>query len=100
MSLAEYEALSPEDRNRAKSIFAKEFYDREPTESDLQSVRELHADGYTPAAISQILDLKSARGRAAVRRFTKTLDKPKPLTTEELFDQKMRGRIKVVGGQV
>ncbi len=100
MSLAEYEALSPADRERAKSMFAKEFYDREPTEDDLQTVRELYADGHKPGDIAKILDLKSARGRAAVRKFIKTLEKPKPLTADELFDIKMLGRIRIVGGQI
>ena len=99
MSLAEYEALSPEDRERAKSMFAKEFYDREPTESDWQSVRELYASGTKPRDIAPILDLKSRKARSMVRRFIKTLEKPEPMTAEELFNRKMVGRTKTLGGQ-
>ncbi len=94
MSAEQYWSLSPEDRKRANDMFSDEFYQREPTEDDWKSVRELYAGGTKPRHICPILDLKSPKSKAAVRKFIKTLDPPKPLTADEIFDREMKGRIK------
>lgn len=94
VSAEQYWALSPDERKRVNEQLSREHFEREPSESDLQSIRELLATGYKPGAIAQVLDLKAA----TVRKIVKSLQKPEPITPEQRIDREMAGRTKTVKG--